>query len=242
MLLVHGGSGDHRNWDPVLVLFTPQYRVCALDRRGHGKSGDNPEYSLDNEIGDVVAAVNAMNGPVILVAHSFGAICAAEAALRSPRVSKLVLYEPPIPIKGPIASTEALAKFEDLVRSGQSDAALEMFLREIVKLPEARIASARKDPSWTSRAKSIGVQVREVRAVNGYKFRAEQFQKLLTPTLLMTGSETAEHHRIANDVLARTLPNRTLVVLQGQGHDGIRSAPELFAESVLKFLKSGTAK
>jgi len=117
-----------------------------------------------------------------------------------------------------------------------------MFLRDIVKLPEARIVSARKAPDWTTRAKSIGVQVRELRAVNGYSFSAEQFQKLLTPTLLVTGSETAEHHRIANDVLAHTLPNRTLVVLQGQGHDGIRSVPGLFAESVLKFLESSTAK
>jgi len=117
-----------------------------------------------------------------------------------------------------------------------------MFLWEIVKLPDTRIVSARKDPSWSSRAKSIGVQVRELRAVNAYKFNTEKFQKLLTPTLLVTGSETAEHHRVAIDALGHALPNRTLVVLQGQGHDGIRAAPGLFAESVLKFLDSGTAK
>src|SRR5215470_1181192 len=242
MLLVHGGSGDHSSWDPVLPLLTARYRVCALDRRGHGKSGDSMGYSLDREIEDVAAGVNAMNGPVILAAHSFGAICAAEAALLSTSVDRLVLYEPPIPINGPIASPEALSKFEDLVRSNQNDAALEMFLREIVKLPEARIASARKDPSWTSRAKSIGVQVRELRAVNAYKFSREKFEKLRTPTLLVIGSETAEHHRIAIDALGRIFPNRTLVVLQGQGHDGVRSAPGLFAESVLKFLEPSTAK
>jgi pimeloyl-ACP methyl ester carboxylesterase len=237
LLLVHGGSGDHTRWEPAVPAFSARFRVCAMDRRGHGQSGDAQKYSFEREFEDVATVADSLDRPVSVIGHSFGAICAAEAALRTRSIEKLVLYEPPFPVSGPVADPEVLAKFEDLVQKGQKDAALEMFLHDIVKLPDNRIEEARKEPGWAARANTIDIQVREIRAVNAYEFAAAKFEKLKIPTLLVMGSQTADHHRVAIEALSRVLPNRTLVTLQGQGHDAIQAAPQLFTDAVLGFLK-----
>lgn len=238
LLLVHGGMGDHSRWERVLPAFSARFRVCAMDRRGHGQSGDAQEYSFEREFEDVAAVADSLNPPVSVIGHSLGAICAAEAALRTQNIDQLVLYEPPFPMGGPVTDPTVLSRFEDLVRRGQKDAALEMFLRHIVKLSETRIAAARKNPSWTARARTVDVQVREIRALNAYEFVPAKFGKLTIPTLLVMGSQTAGHHRAAIEALARALPNQMLVILQGQEHDAIEAAPELFTNAVLEFLKS----
>src|SRR6267143_5716201 len=71
-----------------------------------------------------------------------------------------------------------------------------------------------------------------------YEFVPAKFGKLMVPTLLVMGSQTADHHRVAIEALGRVLPNQTIVTLQGQGHDAIEAAPELFTNAVLEFLKS----
>src|SRR5215813_14032441 len=170
LLLVHGGTGDHTRWDSVAPTLAERFTVCAMDRRGHGQSGDAQAYAIEREFADVAAVADSLEQPVILIGHSFGAICALEASLRTRRIVRLVLYEPPFPVRGPLADRDVLARFEELIQQGQKDAALELFLREIVKLPEARIAAARKEPSWSARAEAVGVQVREVKAVDAYGF------------------------------------------------------------------------
>src|SRR5215471_7485172 len=80
LLIVHGGTGDRRRWEPLFPLFAPHFAVCAMDRRGHGQSEAGASYSLQKEYEDVVAVVNALPGSVFVVGHSFGGVCALEAA------------------------------------------------------------------------------------------------------------------------------------------------------------------
>src|SRR5215468_7913504 len=46
LLIVHGGTGDRTRWQPLSPLFTPNFTVCAMDRRGHGQSEAGSNYSL----------------------------------------------------------------------------------------------------------------------------------------------------------------------------------------------------
>src|ERR1700720_1174761 len=96
LVIVHGGTGDRSRWTPLFPLFASRFTVCAMDRRGHGASGDSPDYSLQKEAEDVVAVVNSRPGPVFVMGHSYGGVSALEAALLTNKISKLVLYEPPL--------------------------------------------------------------------------------------------------------------------------------------------------
>lgn len=73
LLFVHGGVGDRTRWTPMFPLLTSKFTACAMDRRGHGASGDSPEYRLSKEAEDVAAVVNSRLGPVFVFGHSYGA-------------------------------------------------------------------------------------------------------------------------------------------------------------------------
>ncbi len=96
LLIVHGGTGDRSRWKSLLPLFASDFTVCAMDRRGHGESEAGSSYSLRKEFEDVAAVVNSRPGPVFVLGHSIGGLSALEAAFLTNKISKLVLYEPPL--------------------------------------------------------------------------------------------------------------------------------------------------
>src|SRR5439155_4891038 len=97
ILLVHGTAANHTRWNPVLPALQRQFTVYAMDRRGCHAWRDLAPYRMEDDIADVTAVIGAIEqGPVDVVGHSYGAICALESALREQRVRRLVLYEPPL--------------------------------------------------------------------------------------------------------------------------------------------------
>jgi pimeloyl-ACP methyl ester carboxylesterase len=69
--------------------------LILVDRRGRGESGDGSNYAIEREFDDVVAVVDPIGNGVDLLGHSFGAVWALEAGLRTSHLRKLILYEPP---------------------------------------------------------------------------------------------------------------------------------------------------
>ena len=69
LVIVHGGMGDHTRWKPLFPLFASCLTICAMDRRGHGASGDSHNYSLQREAEDVAAVVNSRPDKVFLLGH-----------------------------------------------------------------------------------------------------------------------------------------------------------------------------
>src|SRR5262249_4721806 len=95
LVIVHGGIGDRGRWEPLFPFFASHFTVCAMDRRGHGGSGDSPDCSLQKEAEDVAAVVNSRPGTVFVLGHSIGGVCALEAAFLTDKIFKLVVYKPP---------------------------------------------------------------------------------------------------------------------------------------------------
>ena len=236
LVLVHGGIGDHSRWQPLFPQLTPRFTLSAMDRRGHGASGDSPNYSLQKEAEDIAAVVNSCPGKVFLLAHSYGATCALEAAFLTPNIAKLVLYEPPIQVEQKFIDRVIVTELEKLIRNGEREEALVLFMRDIVKIPPAEIAAAKSLPSWATRVADIHSSVREIRATDGYTFDASRMRELTVPTLLLTGSDTAAHHKRAIAALAGSLPSRKVFVFEGQGHNAMDTVPKQFVEVVVNFL------
>ena len=94
LLLVHGATADHTTtWRFVLQDFEQRFSVYAMDRRGRGGSGDSASYALQREAEDIVAIIDCIGEPVNLLGHSYGGLCAIEAALLTDKLRKLILYE-----------------------------------------------------------------------------------------------------------------------------------------------------
>jgi len=87
LLLVHGSTGWSRMWRPTSeALAAEGYRAIAFDMPPMGWSFRDPEgdYSRQTQARRLIALVEALGVQPVLVAHSFGAGPAAEAAMLQP--------------------------------------------------------------------------------------------------------------------------------------------------------------
>lgn len=243
LLIVHGTSGSHERFAPLLPCLEPHATVHVMDRRGRGGSGDAPEYDVEREFEDVAAAVDAIaaasGAKVDVYGHSYGGECAFGAALLSSNIRSLVLYEgwPPVlpeKLKFPSGVEERL---DALVAAGEREAALELFWREVVKASEEDIRAIRAQPTWAARVATVHTITREVRAFYADTFDPERAARITVPVLLLVGTDTPDELRDDPETVAAALPNARIADLEGQQHIADVLAPELFAEPVLEFLR-----
>lgn len=236
LLLVHGGTADHTRWSSTLPKFEQHFTVYVMDRRGRGWSGDSPDYDLMREVEDVAAMVEAIAEPTYLLGHSFGGLCSLEASLLTDKVRKLILYEPPLPSGVPMYAPDLPDRMKALMDRGEYEEALLLFIREEVKMPDHELAIYRQLPMWKERIKIVPTVLREMVIDRTYKFDPVKFSNLQVPTLLLLGGDSPAIFQQAIKLLRANLPASQLVILPGQQHIAMDTAPEMFVNEVLHFL------
>jgi pimeloyl-ACP methyl ester carboxylesterase len=240
LVIAHGGIGDRTRWTPMFPLLSSSLTVCAMDRRGHGASGDSPDYSLKKEAEDIAAVVDSRPGTVFLLGHSYGGLGALEATFLTRRISKLLLYEPPLQDSIDLA---LIGRIEEMIRSGKREQAVETFLGEVVRVSPTELDAMRSRPAWRRLVDSIDSHPRQMRALGAYRFDAKRISTVSMPTLLIRGSETTiPDDNLAMSSLMASLPKRTEVVLKGQKHNAMDTGREQLAEAIMTFLLGSTDK
>jgi pimeloyl-ACP methyl ester carboxylesterase len=240
LVLVHGTTADHTRWARLLPELERDFTVYAIDRRGRGGSGDSAEYSLDREAEDVASVIDAIGEPVFLLGHSYGALCSLDAALLTGKVQRLILYEPPLPLGAPIYPPGVPERIQALVDAGEREAALEVMMREVVRMPEHEFAVYRALPAWQVRVALAPTIPRELTIEKSYRFRPERFAAMQTPTLLLLGGDSPAFFRKAIEALDAALPNSRIAVMPGQQHIAMDVVPALFLGEVRRFLSGPT--
>lgn len=236
LLLVHGTTADHTRWAATSPYLEHYFSVVVMDRRGRGGSGDGPAYDLQREAEDVAAVVDAIGEPAFLLGHSYGAKCSLEAALLTENVRRLVLYEPPIPTGPPPYARSIRDRVQALVDDGELEAALEVMMREVVRMPEHELEVFRRLPVWQTRIQLAPTIPRELMFDWIYHFDAARFARLDVPTLLLLGEHSPPYFRNAVELVHSTLPDSRVVILPGEGHIAMDTNPDLFVREVLAFL------
>lgn len=236
LVLVHGISADAERWAPVMPALEAHYTVYAMDRRGRGMSGDHAEYTLHRELEDVAAVVDAIGEPTLLFGHSYGGLCALHALLLTENVAKLVVYEPYAPV---VAATEVSAitlRYEATAASGDRDAVVSSFLREIVQLSEHEVRLMRAHPSWAARLAAAHTIPRELRAAEQFSFVPSRFANVHVPIGMLVGADSPAFLTDATARLHAALPTSEVVVLAGQRHAAMNTAPSLFVSQLRALL------
>ena len=236
LLLVHGTTADHTRWDSVSPRLEKQFTVYTMDRRGRGESGDSPRYDIMREAEDVAAVIEAIGEPVFLLGHSYGAICCLEASLLTGKVSRLILYEPPIPAGLPLYPPALPDRIQSLIDSNLPEAGLELFFREVVKMPDDELQVYRQLPVWKQRVLLAPTIPREMTLDRTYHFEADKFAEFKVPALLLLGGNSPLVFRQATELVDSVLVNSRLVVLPGQQHIAMDTNPGLFLNEVINFL------
>ena len=252
LVLIHGATADHTTWRTSGPLFAARHRVFAMDRRGHGASGDaatangaaDEPYDIESEFDDVAAVVEAIAGeagrPVDVVGHSYGGRVGLGAALRTPRLRRLVVYEgaPAAPggtgYQDPDAAT--LARIEALVAAGDRDTALATFMRDIVGMPAADLQAFRANPIWPRRAAAIDTAIRELRAETSEAGSLATLGAVRQPVLQILGGDSAPPFAEATAALDGRLRNGRVVTIAGARHAAHHTHAAEFVTAVESFL------
>lgn len=234
LVLVHGGFSDHvTNWEFVEPILRDRFTLYAVARRGRGRTSATTGHSLEDEARDVAAVILAIGEPVFLLGHSYGAQCSlAAAALNPASVRKLVLYEPPLPR---LLSPEALLPLEHLTAAGSWDAFAFSFFRDVRFVPISDLEAVRASELWPAIVADAPASLYDLRALSHYRFEPRRFASLPMPVMLQYGTESPRH-LYATDALAAILPDAYLEPLAGQAHEGMTTAPGMYAHSVTRFL------
>ena len=227
LIAVHGSASTGESLQPIVAELAADYTVIAPDRRGRGASGDGDEYSLDREIEDLQAIVDAVDGEPVVLAHSFGGLVAVAAA-PSLEISRLVLYEPAVTVGGS-ADPPLSAQVRSLADDGSETEAMRLFFEAGSGIPDVTAM-----PWWPAQINMdwVDTVIRELEAVEAFELPALDFE---TPTLLLTGEHGPDHLAAGARAVNDAHEQSRHVELDGVGHLGLLAEPARVAELVTTF-------
>jgi pimeloyl-ACP methyl ester carboxylesterase len=199
-------------------------------------------YSLATESEAIGYTLDSLKieGPVVLVGWSYGALIALDFALNHPsRVRKLILYEPP-------AFWVATAK-------GESPAGMQQMLQLLQSFtPNATITQAQyaqfrcilegcdplvitTHPQWSTWVKQKD-RLRGLSAVATHSDSLKRLQSFRQPVLILTGAGTVAYHQRINQLLAVELPGAKSKDIPG-GHTAPQAAVDEFIQTIVEFVE-----
>jgi pimeloyl-ACP methyl ester carboxylesterase len=238
LLLVHGTGTSGGRWRPVRSALEARFTVHAMDRRGHGRSGDAPDYAIEQEYDDIACCIAAVAArPIDVVAHSYGALCALGAGRGGARIGRLVLYEPPVPaVHGDYYPAGVIPAMRAAIARGDTTGAMTEFLVGVHGMRAEDVVRMQRLGAWREQTAMAPLVLRELEAVDRFRFVAAEYAGWRIPTLLLLGGDSPAQYRATAEMLGGGLPGSRIEVLPGQGHNAINAGGALFADAVLRFL------
>ncbi len=240
LVLLHGLEESARSWDRFAASMSADYRVVALDLRGHGESerSDEGRYGPDDYVTDVRAVVEALElRDVVLCGHSEGGLAAVSfAAEHSSLVDALVVVDsdlagsakrPQASISGGVERWESVNDVVARLHDVQPYAIDDTFMHQAVHLTveaDDGMLAWRRDPS----------------AVEGYENPDVSAALALIdcPTLLIRGRESTvmSHEKAVR--ASETISRVRLAELEASGHWLHQEIPGAFETTVRWFLEN----
>ncbi|HAV78919.1 MAG TPA: hypothetical protein DCX53_16330 [Anaerolineae bacterium] len=229
IVLIHGSTIDsHTDWDSVIPALANQYKVFALDCRGHGRS-NNPKmsYSFKEMADDVAVFVRAMGyGKAHVIGHSNGGNVALVTAVEHPEITQTCI---PQAANGYV--TRFLIEREPIIFDPK---------RVEIKSPEwrdemIRLHSEVNGPEyWKS---LLWLTMKEI--ISEPNYSPDDLAKVNIPMLVIMGAEdtvnAADEHA---QYIAEHVPNAEIWIPEGTGHNVHKEREGEWIERVLGFLKS----
>lgn len=234
LLGLHGWSGDHRTFEPLVPFLPRGVTLYAPDLPGCGKSPPPHEWTLAAITAELAELVRDLPQPLTLVGNCSGAILGLSLArcLRDEGdqavLDRLVLIDPFAywPWYFRVFASQAIGRYAYSFSFGNPvgrrliNCALSARRNRDTDLTEG-FSMARAD--WALAYLRV---LREVRSLN-------EFAGLQTPMRILHGERTFRAVRRSLASFARQWPAVECRVIPGAGHLPIREAPQAVAASIL---------
>lgn len=205
-------------------LLSRHHAVHAYDRRGRGQSGPGASpYSVEREVEDLAAVLEAAGPDADVVGASSGAALVLEAARAGVPMRRIALYEVPFIVDDTHApyDPDLGRRTRELVESGRRGEAVGLFLRT-VGVPPAMLAVMRLLPVWRKLTGAAHTLPHDYEIVlphqQGRPLPDGLYAGVTAPALVIAGGRSPAYLRNAQAAVAAGLPNGTLTELPGQTH------------------------
>jgi len=233
VILVSGAMGyrKFKKFEQIAAALSEHCTVINYDRRGRGDSGEAGPVSVQHEVEDIAALIDAVGGRASLWGWSSGGAVALRAAAADIGVEKLVVYETPFKTdpEAKYPRDDYAERLQDIVATGDRMAAARHFLRNGIGMPGPLVAIMSRLPMF----KRFGANGHTLpfdyaalgdHNMHGRPLQAEEWAAVRCPTLVAYGSKTYPVLKHASLALAEVLPDATLRELPGQNHNVAPSA------------------
>lgn len=225
LLFIHGAGGDHTIWGEQLRELARDFSVAALDLNGHGRSPARVGDGLQTYVEDVLAVLNALALPTVVVGHSMGGAIALTVALQCPK--NLVGL-------GLVGTGARLKVHPQILELCQTD------FEKAVELVVSWAFAEQADPALKDKA-------REQMRRNGRDALSRDFlscstfdvmsrlSEISVPTLVICGREDKLTPVKYSEYLQQNIPNAHLKIIERAGHMVMVEQPQMVNQALREF-------
>jgi pimeloyl-ACP methyl ester carboxylesterase len=242
LVLLHGVTATHANWEHTIPAFADRWRVIAPDLPGHGESAkpDAP-YTIDFYAGMIRSLGHVLGVPeAIVVGNSLGGQIALELALTYPRWTRALVLAAPA---GGFGNTIRALRWAigAVAQPGVLRMTLPLALERCFYDPSLpgceerrRILAERLvHEDYPSFARAV------TRSLTGaVEAGVQPLHDLVQPTLLVWGREDRFVGLSGSRRLIREVPHARLAVIERCGHLPMLERPVEFNRVMADFLRS----
>ena len=249
VIALHCSGGTGQQWQELTQALGPIFRVISPNLIGCGDNplwgGENP-FALADEARPLVEIIDAWNGPVHLVGHSYGGGVALRLVVERPsRIASLSLYEPTAFHVLKATGEDGQAALEEIrtlaaeigrhVVTGAYRAAARRF---VDYWHRAGTFDALKPDAQANLVRYVPKACHDFRALIEEPTPLVAYRRLRIPLLLIIG----QHAPAATELLARKLAMvinpGALRVLTGAGHMGPTSHRDVVVKMMIEHIAS----
>ena len=243
MVLLHGLSGHARMWDAFARTMAFDYRVIALDQRGHGDTEWPlpPAYETADFVEDLRSLADLLDiGRFVLVGLSMGAHNALAFAARHPeRVERLVSVDVPPRIPLPRERDALLGSDPDRIGFATIDEAFAAE-RPVYPLSSEEVVMHRVRHNLKRQGDGRWMWKHSPDAARRWNPEdlSEAVREIRCPTLVVRGAESEVFDPEIAAAMSDAIPCAVLSTIEGSGHSVPMDRPAEFEEALRRFFHS----
>jgi pimeloyl-ACP methyl ester carboxylesterase len=239
VVLIHGGQLDCRMWDDQFTVLSKQFRVIRYDVRGYGGSL-RPELPY-SDAEDLAGLLDYLKlNKVHIVGLSLGGRIAIDFAVAHPaRVTSLSLAGPGLSGYEPPGGAESDLRMWNIIKAARDEGpekATSLWLKDPFMAPA--MEQSRLVPGLQRIARENAHCWLENPVLNRppKPETATRLGEIKVPTLLVIGERDLPQIKATIEKLEKEIGGSKKVAIKDAGHMINMEKPEIFNETVLRFL------
>ncbi len=231
ILFVHGVGLRAEAWNAQIDALSKSAGVTAVDLPGHGHS---PGFDRPITLADYTDAVaKGIDGPLVVVGHSMGALIALDLAIRYPSQIRAVLGLNTVFQRSESASVAVQARAAEL--DGRTPANPEATLaRWFGDAPSDERTACEQ---WLNAVDPKGYQMAYHVFAHSDGPDPKSLERMLCPAVFMTGGEEPNSTPAMSKRLAQLAPNGIADIVEGAAHMMPMTHPDRVNATLLRLMR-----